>query len=155
MAAVPASTSRPRSRRRRSTASDGAAEEALHLFCVHLGRLAGNLALAFMARGGVYLAGGIAARIAPFIAESGFRAAFIDKAPHQALMDKMPTFVVTHPEPALAGLTACARDPERLRRRHRGPPLAARAHRASGAARLGACAVGGALSGSSGQGWRG
>lgn len=93
-------------------ASDGAAEEALSLFCAHLGRLAGNLALVFMARGGVYLAGGIAARIAPFIAESGFRAAFIDKAPHQALMDKMPTMVVTHAEPALAGLAAYARNPD-------------------------------------------
>ncbi len=92
--------------------SDGAAEEALSLFCVHLGRLAGNLALAFMARGGVFLAGGIAARIAPFLATSGFRAAFIDKAPHQGLMDKMPTSVVIHPEPALAGLTAYARHPE-------------------------------------------
>ncbi|HWJ73996.1 MAG TPA: glucokinase [Kaistia sp.] len=92
--------------------SDGAAEEALSLFCVHLGRLAGNLALAFMARGGVFLAGGIAARIAPFLAQSGFRDAFIDKAPHQALMDKMPTSVIIHPEPALAGLTAYARHPE-------------------------------------------
>lgn len=91
--------------------SDGAAEEALSLFCVHLGRLAGNLALVFMARGGVYLAGGIAAKVAPFIARSGFRDAFIDKAPHGALMDKIPTFVMTHPEPALAGLAAYARNP--------------------------------------------
>ncbi|MCX5495051.1 glucokinase [Kaistia dalseonensis] len=92
--------------------SDGAAEEALSLFCIHLGRLAGNLALAFMARGGVFLAGGIAAKIAPFIKESGFREAFIDKAPHQALMDKMPTSVIVHPAPALAGIAAYARTPE-------------------------------------------
>ncbi|MBB5753888.1 glucokinase [Prosthecomicrobium pneumaticum] len=95
-------------------ASDGHAEEALSLFCVHLGRLAGNLALAFMARGGVFLAGGIAARIAPFLAGSGFREAFIDKAPHRALMDRMPTSVVVHPAPALAGITAYARAPERF-----------------------------------------
>ncbi|MBN9026394.1 MAG: glucokinase [Rhizobiales bacterium] len=67
--------------------SDAVAEEALELFCVHLGRLAGNLALVFMARGGVFLAGGIAAKIAPFLTESGFREAFIDKVPHGALMD--------------------------------------------------------------------
>jgi glucokinase len=96
------------------SASDGAAEEALSLFCVHLGRLAGNLALAFMARGGVFLAGGIAAKIAPFLKESGFRDAFIDKAPHQALMDKMPTATIVHKEPALAGITAYARAPERF-----------------------------------------
>jgi glucokinase len=92
--------------------TDAAAEEALELFCVHLGRLAGNLALVFMAHGGVFLAGGIAAKIAPFLKESGFRAAFIDKVPHQAMMDRMPTSVVVHPEPALAGITAYARHPE-------------------------------------------
>lgn len=91
--------------------SDADAREALSLFCVHLGRLAGNLALAFMARGGVFLAGGIAAKIAPFVGTSGFREAFIDKAPHQMLMDKMPTSVIVHPEPALAGLAAYARRP--------------------------------------------
>lgn len=92
--------------------SDAAAREALSLFCVHLGRLAGNLALAFMARGGVFLAGGIAAKIAHFIEGSDFRAAFIDKAPHQAMMDRMPTSVIVHPEPALAGIAAYARHPE-------------------------------------------
>jgi len=92
--------------------SDAVAEEALELFCVHLGRLAGNLALIFMARGGVFLAGGIAAKIAPFLQQSGFRAAFIDKVPHGALMDRMPTSVVVHPEPALAGITAYARHPD-------------------------------------------
>lgn len=92
--------------------SDSAAKEALSLFCVHLGRLAGNLALVFMARGGVYLAGGIAAKIAPFIAASGFRDAFTDKAPHSSLMTLIPTYVMTHPEPALAGLAAYARDPD-------------------------------------------
>ncbi len=92
--------------------SDATAEEALELFCVHLGRLAGNLALTFMACGGVFLAGGIAAKIAPFLRQSGFRQAFIDKVPHQAMMDRMPTSVVVHPEPALAGITAYARHPE-------------------------------------------
>ncbi|MBN8997880.1 MAG: glucokinase [Rhizobiales bacterium] len=91
--------------------ADAAAREALTLFCVHLGRLAGNLALAFMARGGVYLAGGIAAKIAPFVGASGFREAFIDKAPHKAMMDRMRTAVIVHPEPALAGIAAYARRP--------------------------------------------
>jgi glucokinase len=92
--------------------TDAVAEEALELFCVHLGRLAGNLALIFMALGGVFLAGGIAAKIAPFLRESGFRAAFIDKVPHRAMMDRMATAVVVHPAPALAGITAYARHPE-------------------------------------------
>lgn len=90
---------------------DADAREALSLFCVHLGRLAGNLALTVMARGGVFLAGGIAAKIAPFLVESGFREAFIDKAPHRTMMDRMPTAVIVHPEPALAGIAAYARRP--------------------------------------------
>src|SRR5690606_14694484 len=47
-----------------SAAEDGdpQAGETLELFAEHLGRIAGNLALTFLAKGGVYLAGGIAPR---------------------------------------------------------------------------------------------
>ena len=39
--------------------SDAIAAEAMHLFATYLGRFAGDLALVFVALGGVYLAGGI------------------------------------------------------------------------------------------------
>lgn len=87
------------------------AKETLSLFSTYLGRIAGDMALIFMARGGVYLAGGISQKIIPALKLPEFRAAFEDKAPHKALMRSIPTHVVTHPQAALAGLSTYARTP--------------------------------------------
>jgi glucokinase len=92
--------------------TDPVAEEALDMFVTCLGRLAGDLALIFMSRGGVYLTGGIAQKIVPALRHPRFRAAFEDKAPHSALMRDLPVFVMTHPLAALAGLGAFARTPK-------------------------------------------
>ena len=91
--------------------SDPVAEEALSLFVTCLGRTAGDLALVFMSRGGVFLTGGIAQKIVPALKAGNFRAAFEDKAPHSALMRAMPVYVITHPLAALLGLAAYARTP--------------------------------------------
>ena len=91
--------------------SDPVAEEALALFVTCLGRTAGDLALVFMSRGGVYLTGGIAQKIVPALRNGAFRAAFEDKAPHRELLRSMPVYVITHPLAALAGLAAYARTP--------------------------------------------
>lgn len=88
--------------------------EAIGLFTVFLGRIAGDLALTFMARGGVYLAGGISQIIMPNLAAGGFRSAFDDKAPHGNFMKSVPVFVVTHPRAALVGLANYARTPQRF-----------------------------------------
>lgn len=93
---------------------DAEAVEALDMFVTCLGRLAGDLALIFMARGGVYLTGGIVQKIVPALKNGRFRAAFDDKAPHSALLRAMPVHVVTHPLAALAGLAAYARTPARF-----------------------------------------
>jgi glucokinase len=69
------------------------------------------MALIFMARGGVYLAGGVSLKVIPALKGPEFRAAFEDKAPHTELMKTIPTFVVTHPQAALAGLASFARAP--------------------------------------------
>ena len=90
------------------------ARETLELFAVHLGRAAGDIALVFMAYGGVYLAGGITARIAPVLRAGGFRDAFVDKWPHQKLMERMATAIITKPDAALAGISAFARAPKRF-----------------------------------------
>ena len=94
--------------------SDPAAAETVALFATYLGRFAGDLALVFMARGGVYLAGGISQRIIAALRQPAFRANFEDKAPHGALLRSMPTYVVTHPLAALSGLAAYARTPVRF-----------------------------------------
>lgn len=94
--------------------SDARAAEAVSLFVTYLGRVAGDMALVFMARGGVYLAGGISQKILPALERPEFRAAFEDKAPHTSLMKTIPTYVLTHPLAALAGLAAYARTPQRF-----------------------------------------
>ncbi|WP_395516913.1 glucokinase [Pseudorhizobium flavum] len=91
--------------------SNRQAMETVSLFSTYLGRLAGDLALVFMAKGGVYLAGGISQKIIPALKQPEFRVAFEDKAPHSELMRNIPTFVVTHPLAALAGLGSYARTP--------------------------------------------
>lgn len=94
--------------------SDAEAVEALGMFVTCLGRLAGDLGLVLMSRGGVYLTGGIAQKIIPALKDGRFRAAFEDKAPHSALMRSMPVFVITHPLAALTGLAAYAQTPARF-----------------------------------------
>ena len=87
------------------------AKETLSLFATYLGRVAGDMALVFMAKGGVYLSGGIAQKILPVLKQGEFRAAFNDKAPHSEIMAKMPVFVLTPPLAAVIGLAAFARNP--------------------------------------------
>jgi glucokinase len=91
--------------------TDKAAIETVSLFATYLGRVAGDMAMVFMARGGVYLSGGISQKIIPALKKPEFRIAFEDKAPHTALLRTIPTYVVTHPLAALAGLSSYARMP--------------------------------------------
>ena len=90
------------------------AAETLSLFAAHLGRVAGNLALIFMPAGGVFLAGGISAKIAPVLKSGGFREAFLAKWPHTRLLERMATSIVVKEDAALAGIAAFARSPARF-----------------------------------------
>lgn len=92
--------------------NDPVAVKTLEVFARCLGRVAGDFALTVLARGGVYLTGGITPRITRFLTDGGFRAAFEAKAPHEDLMAKIPTFIVRHPDPALEGLASFARTPD-------------------------------------------
>ncbi|MEX3010952.1 glucokinase [Hoeflea sp. TYP-13] len=94
--------------------ADSVAAETLSLFASYLGRVAGDLALVFMARGGVFLSGGIAQKIIPVLEKPEFRTGFEDKAPHGALLQSIPTSVITHPLAALFGLASFARTPVRF-----------------------------------------
>ncbi|KQT61442.1 glucokinase [Methylobacterium sp. Leaf456] len=87
---------------------DSHAREALDLFARLLGRVCGDLALTFLATGGVYIGGGIAPRIVPVLRAGGFRDAFERKAPFAAQMRDIPTSVITVKDPAFGGLAALA-----------------------------------------------
>jgi glucokinase len=88
---------------------DPLATRALEMFIGIYGAQAGNLALTCLARGGVYVAGGIAPQIIDKIRAGGFMRAFLDKGRHARLMDVMPVHVVMNPKVGLLGaaLAAC------------------------------------------------
>jgi glucokinase len=90
------------------------AGSALRVFARLLGRFAGDLALAFDASGGVFIAGGIAPRITDLLNGGEFRAAFDQKAPHEGWTSRVPTYVITDPDPALRGLAVLVTDPGRF-----------------------------------------
>jgi glucokinase len=91
-------------------AREPAAQAAARLFVRLLGRFAGGLALIFEALGGVYIAGGVAGGLGPLLDEPQFRAAFEAHPPHQALLETIPTLLITCEEPGLIGCAAHAHE---------------------------------------------
>lgn len=85
------------------------AREAAGLFLDALARFAGDVALAYLARGGVYLAGGVTGRLAGLIDVARFRASFEAKSPHEQLMHSIGTARITALQPGLIGCAAFAR----------------------------------------------
>jgi glucokinase len=79
------------------------AREATAMFCAMLGTIAGNLALTVGARGGIYIAGGIVPKLGDKFAQSDFRARFEAKGRFHGYLAAIPTYVMTHAEPALLG----------------------------------------------------
>lgn len=79
-------------------------------FCAILGSVAGDIALTLGARGGVYIAGGIAPRILPFLKASPFRERFERKGRFQPYLAAVPTWVITHRHAALLGAARVALD---------------------------------------------
>lgn len=84
------------------------AHEALSTFCSLLGSFAGNIALTFGARGGVYIAGGISPRIVEFLANSQFRARFESKGRFRHYLEQIPSSIIIHPAAAFLGLRTLA-----------------------------------------------
>lgn len=86
--------------------ADPAALDTLDVFLSAYGAFAGDMAMAVLARGGVFLAGGIAAKLLPILPASPFLPAFGAKAEHAGLARQMPVAVVTDPSLGLRG-AAC------------------------------------------------
>lgn len=87
------------------TGKDSLAAAALDRFCLSLGAVAGDLALAHGAKG-VVIAGGLGLRIADALASSGFANRFVTKGRFQSLMATIPVKLITHPQPGLYGAAA-------------------------------------------------
>lgn len=87
---------------------DELAVSALDLFARIYGAEAGNLALKVLARGGVYIAGGIAAQIMGKLRDGEFLRAFADKGRFAGLMGNIPVHVVLNPKLGLMGAARVA-----------------------------------------------
>jgi glucokinase len=95
-------------------AGDALASATLDRFCAIMGSVAGDLALSFGARGGVFVSGGIAPRMADRLAASPFRERFEAKGRLSDYVRTIPTFLVTHPYPAIVGAARELQQMERL-----------------------------------------
>jgi glucokinase len=83
--------------------SDANCTRALEIFCRIYGAEAGNLALRFLAVGGVFLGGGIAPKILPALASGGFVEGYTDKGRFSPFVSSIPVHVSLEPRTALLG----------------------------------------------------
>lgn len=82
--------------------------QALDLFVGIYGAETGNLALRALARGGVYIAGGIAPKIRRKIQDGSFMLAFRNKGRMRPLLESIPVYLILTEETALFGAAAFA-----------------------------------------------
>lgn len=83
--------------------------QTLNMFCAIFGSFAGDAALMYGARGGVYIGGGIMPRMIDFVQQSQFRARFVSKARLSAYVIPIPTYIITCDQPGLLGAGAVLR----------------------------------------------
>ena len=85
---------------------DSLAAAAVDRFCLSLGSVAGDLALAQGGFAGVVIAGGLGYRIRKTLLTSGFSARFKAKGRFESLMAGIPVKLIVHPQPGLFGAAA-------------------------------------------------
>jgi glucokinase len=83
--------------------SDPLCEQALDLFVGSYGAEAGNLALKSLPYGGLYLAGGVGAKILPKLQSSIFIESFLNKGRMRAILETLPVSLITNPNVGLMG----------------------------------------------------
>jgi glucokinase len=89
-----------------------ACKEALDVFVGVYGAETGNVALRFLATGGIFVAGGIAASLSRLLVKGPFLEAFRNKGRLSPLLEKMPVAIVLDPN---IGLWGAARHAATLR----------------------------------------
>ncbi len=85
--------------------SDSLADAALDRYCLCLGAIVGDLALAQGATA-VVIAGGLGLRLKDHLPRSGFAGRFIAKGRFERCMEAIPVKLVTYPQPGLYGAAA-------------------------------------------------
>jgi glucokinase len=89
--------------------SSGRARLAVEKFVDLYGSEAGNLALKSLAVGGVFVGGGIAPRLLPFLRDGRFARSFANKGRLAPVLERIPVRVVLDPRASLWGAAAFAR----------------------------------------------
>jgi glucokinase len=84
--------------------------EALRMFVSAYGAEAGNMALRGLTTAGLYVGGGIAAKILPAIRSGAFMEAFLAKPPMHELLAKMPVRLILNAEAGLLGAAVHAQE---------------------------------------------
>jgi len=77
---------------------------AIDMFCAMLGTVAGNLALTFGAKGGIFIAGGVLRHMPEYFAGSQFRARFEEKGRFRSYLEPIPTYLILDDDAAFDGL---------------------------------------------------
>ena len=90
--------------------TDKAAVKTLDQFITWLARIAGDAAMTMQARGGVYLAGGIAPSIVDVLKTGTFRTIFQEKGRLAHVMRPIPVYVIVDRFPAFKGCAAAIAD---------------------------------------------
>ncbi len=90
---------------RGTSGEDSLAAAAVDRFCLSLGAVAGDIALA-QGASGVVIAGGLGLRIKDTLLQSGFASRFRAKGRFEGLMAALPVKLITHPQPGLFGAAA-------------------------------------------------
>ena len=86
--------------------TDELCQRTLQIFCSWLGAVAGDIALALGARGGVYLGGGILPKISDFLVASDFMKSFYSKDQMSHYLEHIPVNLVMEGNSALLGAAA-------------------------------------------------
>ena len=84
--------------------------KALETFASFLGSVAGDVALLFGARGGVFIGGGVVPHFAPWLTATDFRERFEAKGRLRPYLATIPVRIVLRRDTAFLGLTALARN---------------------------------------------
>jgi len=77
---------------------------AIDMFCAMLGTVAGNLALTFGAKGGIFIAGGVLRHMPEYFAGSQFRARFEEKGRFRSYLEPIPAYLILDDDAAFDGL---------------------------------------------------
>lgn len=87
---------------------DANAARTFEIFVDIYGAEAGNMALRLLARGGVFLAGGVAAKNIAHFTDGRFMKAFLRKGRFEAMLSAIPVNLITNPNVGLLGAAEMA-----------------------------------------------